>query len=342
MLIALYSFLLRRQRALSPDLAREMLADFQEARQDAWNKGLFAYLGFGMRELAGVVRPITATPLHTHRPRKLRWVASFAIAGGVIAGVVAYAVPERYTSMAILRLTQPTISEHYVPRAGQPDLREQLAKQMQYVLSRRTLREIIRVYNLYENELARKPLEDVIEDMRQDVRLISGANDMVQLTFTYSDPQKTLKVTRDLMTRVIDSSIRERSEEMKTLAMFLESRSEAAAKEWMSALAGLKGLKEGTPEWQKAALDVELARQEYHAARAKVAQARTGQVAAAWKYDAKLEVLDLPSLPQAAVQPNRPLIVALGVLAGLLLGLLTAWLRTVRPVNPMISAPTSA
>ncbi|HZO51240.1 MAG TPA: hypothetical protein VFB63_00920, partial [Bryobacteraceae bacterium] len=147
MLTALYSFLLRRQRTLPPELASEMLAAFQEARQHARSEGLFPYLGFGVRELAGVARPIDRAQLRTQRPRRLRWVASFAVAGGLIAGVIAYAVPERYTSTATLRLTEPTISERYVPHSGQPDLRRQLANQMQYVLSRRTLREIIHVYN---------------------------------------------------------------------------------------------------------------------------------------------------------------------------------------------------
>jgi uncharacterized protein involved in exopolysaccharide biosynthesis len=288
-----------------------------------------------------VAWPIQSTPLRTERPRKLRWVASFAIAGGVVAGVIAYSVPARYTSVAILGMTEATIPERFVPSAGQPDMRRHVDKQAQIALSRRALREIIRVYGLYKADLARKPVEDVIEEMRRDISISAGANNMVQIAYTYSTPREAQKVARDLMTRIIDTSIRERSQEKKALTMFLESRAEATAKEWMSAIEARKGLEQGKPEWEKASLDVELARQEYQAARAKLSQARTGEVAASWKYDATLEVLDLPSLPQTE-RYNRPLIVGVGVLAGLMLGLLTAWLRTVRPVDAMISAPTSA
>ena len=342
MLTALYSFLLRRRSAAFPhEIAREMLADFQEAREDARSNGLVAYLGFGMRELAGIAWPAKGAALHTHRPRKLRWVATFGVAGAVIAGVVAYSVPERYTSTATISLSDTTIPERYFAPGSQPDWRRLLAKQTQTVLSRNSLRNIIRVYGLYDAELSRKPLEDVIEEMRQEVTVSAGMNNTVKIAFTYSDPQKAQKVARDLMTRIIDANIRERAEEIKTLTMFLEGRAEAAAKDWMAAMAATKGLQQGSPEWHKASLDLDLARQEYQSARTKVMQAKTGEAAASWKYGMTLEVVDLPALPQQE-RFNRPLIVAAGVVAGMLVGLLLSWLRSVRPVDPMLSAPTSA
>lgn len=343
MLTALYSFLLRRRGGTFPAaVAEEMLATFQEAREDAASRGVFAYLRFGTRELAGVAWPArggraAASP----GSQRMRWVAACALTGGVIAGVVAYALPARYVSSSTLRLVEPTISERFVTLPGRPDLRRQVARQMQYILSRRTLREMIRSHDLYRAELSRKPVEDVIEDMRRDISLIAAANDTVQITFTYSDPEKTLKVARELMTRVLDSSMRERSEEMKTLALFLSERSDAAAKEWMASMNATKGLQQGSPEWHKATLDLDLARQEYQAARMKLAQARSGEAAVAWKYDATLEILDLPFFPEQELLDRRRVVLT-GVIAGVIVGLLLSWLRSMRPADPMLSAPTSA
>jgi len=341
MLTALYSFLLRRQRTLPPELASEMLTAFQEARQHARSEGLFPYLGFGVRELAGVARPIDSAQLRTQRPRRLRWVASFAVAGGLIAGVIAYSIPAQYTSMGVLRIASPSIPEHLIPSAGRTDLKRQFQNQVATVLSRHTLTEIMRTYGLYQSELTRMPLEDVVAEMRRDIAIRPGPEEMVQITFTYASPREAQKVARDLMTRLIDHSIRERSEELKSISRFLVDRSEAAAKAWMESTAALQRMKDNDPQYPRASLDVEMARQEYQSLRAKMGEARTFETAAAWKYDATLEVLDLPSLPRTE-RLNRPLIVAVGVFGGTILGLLLAWLRSIRPINPMISAPTSA
>ena len=339
MLTTLYSFLLRRRtRAFPPQVAREMLATFHEAREDAARQGLFAYLRFGGRELAGVAWPSRGAQLHApSKPHRLRWVASCALAGGLIAGGVAYQTPAKYVSSAALQFVSSPIPERLIPSAGRPDSKQQFRNSLATVLSRRTLTEIIRSYGLYRSELARMPLEDVIEKMRKDIAVRSRDGDMVEIRFVYASPREAQKVARDLMTRLVDANIRERSEELKVTSRFLADRSEAAAKLWMESTAALQRMKESDPQYPRASLDVELARKEYQTLRERMSDARMAEAARG----ATLEILDLPSLPQQELL-NRPLVVATGVFAGLLLGLLITWIRSIRPPDLMAPAATSA
>jgi len=343
MLTALYSFLLdRRRRAFPPQVAREMLATFHDARDAAAREGPLRYLRFGLRELAGLVWPAHGAQLHAPpKPHRLRWVASFALAGGVIAGVVAYTKPPQFTSAATIRIVPSSLPERLLPSVGRTDLKRQFQNQVAGVLSRRTLTEIIRTYDLFRGERTRIPLEDVVAKMRSHIMVRSGEENMVQIKFTYETPRDAQKVARDLMTRVIDASIRERSQELKSISMFLTDRSEAAAKTWMERAAALRKMSDSDPQYARASLDVELARGEYQSLQEKIGMARTVEAAAAWKYDATLEVVDLPSLPERE-QINRPLIVAVGAFAGFALGILLAWLRSVRPPDLMAPSPTSA
>ena len=169
MLTTLYSFLLRRrQRAFPPQVSREMLAAFHEAREDAARQGLFAYLRFGGRELAGVAWPARGAQLHAPpKPHRLRWVVSCALAGGMIAGTIVYMKPPQYTSAATIRIVPSSLPEQLLPSVGRTELKRQFQIQVAGVLSRRTLTEIIRLYGLYPNELARMPLNDVAEEMRK-------------------------------------------------------------------------------------------------------------------------------------------------------------------------------
>ncbi len=343
MLTALYTFLLRRRtRAFPPQVAREMLAAFHEAREDAARQGLAAYLRFSTRELAGVAWPARGAQLHAPpKPHSLRWVTACALAGGIVAGAIVYTKPPQYTSTATIRIVPSSLPEQLLPSIGRTDLKRQLQVQIVGVLSRQTLTEMIRVYELYPSERARMTLYDVAEEMRKYIAFRYGEENMLQIMFTYETPREAQKVTRDLMTRVIDASIRQRSQELKSISMFLSDRSESAAKTWLERSVALRKMKENEPQYARASLDVELARKEYQVLQEKIGMARTAEAAASWKYDATLEVIDLPSLPERE-QLNRPLIIAVGAFAGLLVGLLITWIRSIRPPDLMAPAATSA
>jgi uncharacterized protein involved in exopolysaccharide biosynthesis len=87
-------------------------------------------------------------------------VAGCAVGGALAAGIVATILPNRYVSTAVLRIDA-------APREAQI----QLMHLQQAALSRSSLTSIATAQNLYTNELKKLPLEDVIQEMRKDIRI---------------------------------------------------------------------------------------------------------------------------------------------------------------------------
>jgi capsular polysaccharide biosynthesis protein len=87
-------------------------------------------------------------------------VAGCAVAGALAAGFVAATLPNRYVSTAVLRIDA-------APREAQIEL----MRLQQAALSRSALTSIVTGQNLYTNELKKLPLEDVIQEMRKDIRI---------------------------------------------------------------------------------------------------------------------------------------------------------------------------
>ncbi len=117
-----------------------------------------------------------------------RIVALCGIAGLVLAGAIAFSMPYRYRSTATLRV--------------EPDSKA-LESLTQAALTRNVLTSIVNNFNLYPRERKRMPMQDVIDDMRQAIRVRSVAPNLAQVSFAYEDPVQAQRVSQDLVARII-------------------------------------------------------------------------------------------------------------------------------------------
>jgi uncharacterized protein involved in exopolysaccharide biosynthesis len=124
-------------------------------------------------------------------------VGLFAAAGLIIAGVTGMMMKDTYISKAVLRMK------------SDPDA---LANAETKALSRTSLSSVIMNSGVYHEELAREPLEDVIERMRtRDIHIQvmhpvkPSDKDAFEVSFSYPDPQKAQQVTQLLVTRLADN-----------------------------------------------------------------------------------------------------------------------------------------
>lgn len=102
------------------------------------------------------------------------WVFGPLFAGVVIASVIAFILPNTYVSLAELRITPAQISENILPSVLNQQMSERISQMQQDILSRTSLAEIIQrpSLDLYKRDRDRKPLDDVIEQMRtKDVHI---------------------------------------------------------------------------------------------------------------------------------------------------------------------------
>src|SRR5919107_1709426 len=103
--------------------------------------------------------------------RHKAWILGPAFAGLVVATVVACVWPNTYLSAATIRVVPSQVPESYVPTNVNSQMSQRINSMYQTISSRATLTNMITQYNLYARERSRKPMEDVVEQMRKDIRV---------------------------------------------------------------------------------------------------------------------------------------------------------------------------
>jgi uncharacterized protein involved in exopolysaccharide biosynthesis len=137
------------------------------------------------------------------RAAYLKLGAAAAIVGAVAAGAISFTQPRRYVSTAVMRFTPQAVP------AGTPWQIEYMAKRnleqnLQEILSRSSLTEMIQRIglDLYREDLVSRPMEDVIQDMRnRDLRIERLLPRDFRISFEYPDRLKAQAVVRELTAR---------------------------------------------------------------------------------------------------------------------------------------------
>ena len=147
------------------------------------------------------------------------WIIGPTFAGLVIAVVVAFLWPDTFVSTAVMRITPQQVPQSLVPSNISTQISERLTAMQQEILSRTSLQELIQrpALNLYPRERQRKPMEDVIEQMRKAIKitLMESAGSQpqqrfasaFQINFSYPDKYKAQAVVRDLVTKFIEQNV---------------------------------------------------------------------------------------------------------------------------------------
>src|SRR5437764_10004247 len=105
--------------------------------------------------------------------RHWTWIVGPTFAGLVIAVVVAFLWPDTYLSYAVMRITPSQVSDKIVPTNFNLRMQDRLATMLQDVTSRSKLIDMIKKFNLYPSDQAKKTLEDIVEDMRLSIHIES-------------------------------------------------------------------------------------------------------------------------------------------------------------------------
>jgi succinoglycan biosynthesis transport protein ExoP len=149
--------------------------------------------------------------------RHVGWIVGPLLAGIVISIVVAFVLPNVYVSTAEMQITPAQISETIVKTTTNQQLNERIIQMENEILSRTSLSAIIQDprLDLYKSDRARKPIEDVIEDMKKDIHLridslpSDGARTRASafsISFEYPDRTKVHDTVQMLITRFEDSN----------------------------------------------------------------------------------------------------------------------------------------
>lgn len=161
------------------------------------------------------------------------WILGPTFAGLVIAVVVAFFWPDTYISKAIMRITPPQVPERLVPSNVTSQIVERLSAMQTEILSRTSLQELIQrpELDLYKRERQRKPMEDIVDEMRKaiNIRIIEMASAQTRnraasafsVEFAYPDRYKAQAVVRQLVTKFTEQNVNVLREQARQTTSFL-------------------------------------------------------------------------------------------------------------------------
>ncbi len=150
--------------------------------------------------------------------RNFRWILGPLFAGLVLSTVVAYLWPDTYLSEALIRIVPQQISTQVVPDITAQDITDRINGMAQSIESHNTLSTIITTFNLYPSQLKSEPMEDVLSQMKKDIKIkpVEGVTNVtgkelpaMQVGFAYRDALTAQKVCSDIVSRFVDANTRE-------------------------------------------------------------------------------------------------------------------------------------
>ena len=137
--------------------------------------------------------------MHFAHSRTLRFATAFGLLGAIAAGITAFVLSDRFVATGTM-----TVKYHDSPVASKADATLNLT---QSVLSRRALTQIIEKHDLYRNERAGRPLEDVVDQMRRDIRVQVKPANSIEVAFLHSDRHKAQLVTAEILDRFVKENL---------------------------------------------------------------------------------------------------------------------------------------
>src|SRR5437762_6725123 len=171
--------------------------------------------------------------------RHWMWIIGPTFAGLVIAVVVAFLWPDTYLSYAVMRIVPSQVSDRIVPTNFNLHMQDRLATMQQDVTSRSKLIDMIKKFNLCPTEQAKRPLEDIVEDMRLSIHIdaveAKGAQQAnkttgsaFRLAFSYSNKNDAQKVVQEMVNAFMSQNVVDRRAKSRITTEFLSEEVKTA------------------------------------------------------------------------------------------------------------------
>ncbi len=163
-----------------------------------------------------------------------KWIVSMgASACLLVLTIIIWKLPSEYEATTTILVDPQQVPEKYVSAAVNSDPSERLNTITQQVLSRTRLQAIMNKFHLYANRVSKVSEEELVQQMRDHVRIQVRQGSGAQLsTFTISfqgdDPQVVADVANELATSFIRWNVNDREQQVEGTQAFLSSELQAA------------------------------------------------------------------------------------------------------------------
>ena len=161
--------------------------------------------------------------------KKRKWVLLVWIVVGLVgAGVAFLVLPKVYRSSTLILVESQKVPTDYIKPMAVDTIEERLIAIQQQILSRTLLQKIIEEFRVYDDELKRQPLEDVIDLMRRDIKITMVDDrfhrNIQAFTISYDSdvPVLAMQVTNKLAALFIGENLKVREQLVEGTSEFLE------------------------------------------------------------------------------------------------------------------------
>jgi polysaccharide chain length determinant protein (PEP-CTERM system associated) len=130
----------------------------------------------------------------------------------IAAGTAVYArkLPDWYRSATLIRILPQQVPTDYVRPIATRPIQDRLQSISTQIMSRTKLEQIIREFNLYPEERKSGLMEDVVQQMRSDIRADVNRSDAFTVSYVGRNPLLVMKVTERLAALFMEASVRDR------------------------------------------------------------------------------------------------------------------------------------
>jgi polysaccharide chain length determinant protein (PEP-CTERM system associated) len=147
--------------------------------------------------------------------RRYSLILLLALFGGVAGYAATRVLPKRYTSKTLVLVQQPEVQP--VTPIATDNVNQRLATMQQQILSTARLEPVIRDLSLYERDISRLPMEDLVERLRQSITITpvapmteTRAQNLPGFTISvvFQDPQLAQKICAMITSMFIEEDIK--------------------------------------------------------------------------------------------------------------------------------------
>jgi capsular polysaccharide biosynthesis protein len=203
--------------------------------------------------------------------RHVGWIVGPTFFGLVASICLAFMLPNEYTSKATMQITPPQIGTNMVQSTIANPLNERVQQMVTQIESRSELSSIINDPRLllYKDELKTKPLDDVIEDMKNaiSINFVSAPGSVnrgaaaFDISFSYKDRFRAQQTVESLMTKFQEQNQNTQKGEQDATSGLVGDLLQQAKADMAEASDKLTAFKEGNQGKLPEQLQLNMARQ---------------------------------------------------------------------------------
>jgi polysaccharide chain length determinant protein (PEP-CTERM system associated) len=133
-------------------------------------------------------------------------------------------LPDLYRSETLILVVPQRVPESYVRSTVTMRIEDRLRSLRQQILSRSNLEKIINDFQLFDQDLQKRPMEAIVEEMRQRVAVDTVREDTFQVAYIAESPRTAMIVADRLAAMFIEENLRDRGLLADGTNDFLESQ----------------------------------------------------------------------------------------------------------------------